>query len=582
MPTLHASEKTDPGMLPQSQALESTSADNPGVGTKRGVDTGRATGRATGVQHGRGETPVGLTNQQERRPSSPEQSGGEGDRGLAAPPSSTAARVFVVDRHGNPLMPCHPARARKLLASGRARVHRSAPFVIRLVDRTTADSVVTGVEVGIDPGSKFTGISVFQTTPAGRVGLVSIEVRHRGQLIHKKLQQRSGYRRGRRSRNLRYRPPRFDNRTRPKGWLAPSLRHRVDTTTSMVARLRRWAPVVALHQELVRFDMQKLENPEITGVEYQRGTLAGNETREYLLAKWNRTCAYCGATGVVLNIDHIRPKANGGSNRVSNLALACIPCNQSKGKTRLEAWLATRFGPTKAATIAKRILAHAKAPLKDAAAVNATRWALYRALAATGLPVETSSGGRTKWNRSRFGVPKTHTLDAICVGGAAGIVSYPSQATIARANGQGSYQRTRIVTARPCRHCGKTFYRSMEELLATKTRPERARSRCCPACRSAGTTSDGGYRCKAAPVRHFPRTKTAHGFQTGDLVRAVVPAGKYTGAHAGRVAVRSSGSFNITTTAGKVQGINYRHCTILQRSDGWGWSRQPEGVINAA
>ncbi len=178
MPTLHASEKTDPGMLPQSQALESTSADNPGVGTKRGVDTGRATGRATGVQHGRGETPVGLTNQQERRPSSPEQSGGEGDRGLAAPPSSTAARVFVVDRHGNPLMPCHPARARKLLASGRARVHRSAPFVIRLVDRTTADSVVTGVEVGIDPGSKFTGISVFQTTPAGRVGLALCQRLH--------------------------------------------------------------------------------------------------------------------------------------------------------------------------------------------------------------------------------------------------------------------------------------------------------------------------------------------------------------------------------------------------------------------
>jgi len=343
MPTLHASKKTDPGMLPQSQALESASADTPGVGTKRGADNRRVTGRTPGVQHGRGETPVGLTNnQQERHPSPPEQSGGEGDRGPAAPPISTAGRVFVVDRHGHPLMPCHPARARKLLSSGRARVHHLAPFVIRLVDREVKDSVVTGVEIGIDPGSKATGISVFRSTSAGREGLTAIEVRHRGQLIHKKMEQRAAYRRGRRSRNLRYRPPRFNNRSRPKGWLAPSLRHRVDTTASIVARIRRFTPVTAIHQELVRFDTQQMENSEISGVEYQRGTLFGYEVREYLLAKFNRICAYCGATAVPLNIDHIRPRSKGGTNKVSNLALACVDCNQSKGSADLEAWLVTR------------------------------------------------------------------------------------------------------------------------------------------------------------------------------------------------------------------------------------------------
>jgi len=161
MPTLHTSEKTDSGMLPQFRTLESMSADNLGVRTKRGVDNRRVTGRKTGVQHGRGETSVELTNQQKRHSSSSGQYEPGEDRGLneelaapTVPPTATVPRVFVLDRHGHPLMPCHPARARKLLASGRARVHRLAPFVIRLVDRTVAESTVTGVEVGIDPGSK--------------------------------------------------------------------------------------------------------------------------------------------------------------------------------------------------------------------------------------------------------------------------------------------------------------------------------------------------------------------------------------------------------------------------------------------
>lgn len=527
MPTLHTSETTHQGVLPQPPALESTPADNPGVGTKRGVDDRRATGRTTGVQHGRGETPGGLTNHQERRPSSPEHSGGEGDRGLAVP-RITVSRVFVLDKHGHPLMPCHPARARKLLASRRARVHHLAPFVIRLVDRTTEDSAVQGVEVGIDPGSKATGISVFRTTQRGRQGLVSVEVQHRGQLIHKKLGQRAGYRRRRRTTNLRYRAPRFNNRTRPAGWLPPSTRHRVDTTVSVVTKLRRWAPVVRVHQELVRFDMQKLEHPEISGVEYQQGTLAGFEVREYLLAKWNRTCAYCGATDVPLNIDHIHPRSKGGSNRVSNLAVACVPCNEKKGNRPIGEFLAgdrTRL---------VRVLAQAKAPLKDAAAVNVTRWALHHELVAMfgRSHVSVGSGGRTKWNRTRFGVPKSHTLDALCVGKVTGIISYPGHVTVAKATGRGKYQRTV-----PDKH---------------------------------------GF-----PRLRLPRTKSVHGFATGDLVRAAVPTGKYAGVHVGRVAVRSSGSFHITATHTPVD-VHHRHCALLQRSDGYGWSVSPEGVPNAA
>jgi hypothetical protein len=138
-----------------------------------------------------------------------------------------------------------------------------------------------------------------------------IELKHRGNAIRKALQQRAGFRGRRRSTNLRYRAPRFDNRRRPKGWLAPSLQHRVDTVLATVALLRASAPITSITQELVRFDMQLMENPEISGVEYQEGTLVGCEVREYLLAKWGHKCAYCDKEHVPFNIDHVHPRSRG-------------------------------------------------------------------------------------------------------------------------------------------------------------------------------------------------------------------------------------------------------------------------------
>ncbi|MEO3862047.1 RNA-guided endonuclease IscB [Acrocarpospora sp. B8E8] len=156
--------------------------------------------------------------------------------------------MFVLDKHGQPLDPCHPARARRLLASGRAVIHRHTPFVLRLRDRAAADSTLQGVEVGIDPGSKHTGLAVFTERGGSRTGMYSLQLDHRGGQIRDKLTSRAALRRVRRSRDLRYRAPRFSNRTKPKGWLAPSLRHRVDGTMSWVSRLTRWAPVTAVHE----------------------------------------------------------------------------------------------------------------------------------------------------------------------------------------------------------------------------------------------------------------------------------------------------------------------------------------------
>ena len=217
-------------------------------------------------------------------------------------------------------MPCSEKRARLLLERGRAVVHRRYPFTIRLKDRVGGD--VEPVRVKLDPGSRTTGIAVVAdedgNTPA-RV-LCLFELAHRGRQISEALTARRAFRRRRRGANLRYRAPRFDNRRRPQGWLAPSLQHRVDTCISWLTRLHRLAPVSALSVERVRFDMQLLENPEISGVGYQQGTLAGYEIREYVFEKFGRHCAYCGITDVPLNLDHIHPRSRGGS----------IPCEQSR------------------------------------------------------------------------------------------------------------------------------------------------------------------------------------------------------------------------------------------------------------
>lgn len=435
--------------------------------------------------------------------------------------------VFVLDRRQKPLMPCTQKRARKLLASGRARVHRIFPFSIRLTDRMVKDAVLQPIELKVDPGSKVTGIALVRTgeTKDHETGEVQccthvlnlFDLIHRGQQISQALTARRNMRRRRRG-NLRYRAPRFLNRGNKKpGWLAPSLQHRVDTTLSWVRRLCRLAPVTSIAQELVRFDMQQMENPEIAGVEYQQGTLAGFESREYLLAKWGRTCAYCDDTDVPLEIDHIQSRAGGGSNRISNLTLACRPCNQKKGASDVAVFLAK--DPSRLA----RIRAQAKRPLKDAAAVNATRWKLLEALKAIGLPVSTGSGGRTKFNRSRLGIPKTHALDAACVGTVDAVVDWCRPTLAIKATGCGSYQRTRLDRY--------------------------------------------GF-----PRGYLTRQKRIHGFQTGDMVTANVTKGKKAGQYKGRLAVRTSGSFNIQTSQGVVEGISHRCCKVVQRADGYGYT----------
>jgi 5-methylcytosine-specific restriction endonuclease McrA len=353
------------------------------------------------------------------------------------------SQVLLLDTTKQPLHPVHPGWARLLLK--------------------------------LDPGAKTTGLALVHDA-TGEV-VWAAELAHRGASIKKRLDGRRGVRRKRRSRKTRYRQPRFNNRHKRTGMLPPSLESRVANVLTWVGRLMRFRPIEAISMELVKFDLQAMQHPELTGVQYQQGERMGYEVREYLLEKWGRQCAYCGAKDVPLEIEHILCRARGGTHRVSNLTLSCGPCNVKKGTQLIQDFLHRQ------PDVLARILAQAKAPLKAAAAVNTTRWHLFERLEATGLPLETGSGALTKYNRVQRTLPKTHWLDAACVG-------------------QSTPQHLETSQVVP--------------LLIEAT--------------GHGNRQMCGVDAHGFPIRHRQRNKVHFGYQTGDLVRAVVPRGSRAGA----------------------------------------------------
>ena len=412
--------------------------------------------------------------------------------------------VLVKDAKKTPLTPCRPSVAKKLLKAGKAAVYRRFPFTIILKKKCSPNQ--PDLKLKIDPGSVTTGITLVLNDALIWCG----ELNHRGSLIKKKLSSRKASRRLRRSR-LRYRKPRFLNRTRPEGWLPPSLMHRVLTTMTWAKRLIKFSPVNEVAVELVRFDTQQLEAPEISGIEYRAGELLGYEIREYLLEKWGRKCTYCSKENVPLQVEHIVPRGKGGSGRVSNLCLACEKCNQKKGGSSIEQFLA------KKPSLLKTILAQSKKPLRDAAAVNATRWKLFNSLKETGLPVFTGTGGQTKFNRQRFGLEKTHFYDSACVGKISNLEIFANQPLIITCKGQGGRQKAAL--------------------------------------------NKYGY-----PIRHNP-LKPIKGWQSGDL--AIDDLGNL-----GRVNPRStSNSFNFTIVGQKAKNVHVNKLRRVNQKDGYTYAQ---------
>jgi 5-methylcytosine-specific restriction endonuclease McrA len=428
--------------------------------------------------------------------------------------ASGESQIFVLDNRRIPLMPCRPARAWRLLKAGKASVFRRFPFTIIL--KRDVDPDPQPVEFKVDPGSRTTGIALVALFPnRGRVVLWAANLHHRGLKIKSAIDRRRALRRGRRARNTRYRAARFDNRVRAKGWLPPSIQSRVDNVHSWYLKLLARVPISEAHIETVRFDMQKIQNPEISGVEYQQGELLGYEIREYLLEKFSRRCAYCGAKDVQLQIEHIKPKALGGTNRVSNLTLACEPCNLSKGKMPIEDFL------RKKPDLLSKIKSRAQSPLTDAASVNASRYAIGDKIRSIGLPACFWSGGRTKKNRVFQGYAKDHWIDAACVGESGVSVNIGSVKPISiSAIGRGSRQVS----------CVDKY---------------------------------GFPRGKAGTV------KRVFGFSTGDFVRLTRLSGKYAGVWVGIIAgTRKSGYLDIKCGKKKITA-KHSEFRLLNHGDGY-------------
>jgi 5-methylcytosine-specific restriction endonuclease McrA len=433
-------------------------------------------------------------------------------------------RIAVLDTTKKTLTPTTPRRARLLLKSGKAAVFKRYPFTI-ILKREIESPTLPDLKLKIDPGSKTTGVAIVNQE-SGEV-VFAAEIEHRGQAIKSRLDARRALRHGRRARKTRYRKPRFDNRKRPEGWLPPSLESRVENVHTWTRRLIRAYPINGIAMELVKFDTQLMQNPEIEGIEYQQGELQGFELREYVLIKFNHKCVYAGDDSPcdhALNVDHIIPRSRGGSNRVSNLVCACRKHNEEKNTLSLE-----EYGRMRGKDFAQ-VKAWAKAPLKDAAAVNATRWALFNRLKCRELPIGTGSGGLTKFNRRLRGLPKAHWIDAACVG-------------------KETPEKLDISNVHP---------------LRIKAMGHGSRQMC--------RTDKYGF-----PKAHRTHKTMFMGFQTGDVVKADIPGGKYAGSHIGRLsAVRQRPSFTLNGF-----DAHPKYLKQIHRADGYEYGMRIENGSRA-
>lgn len=437
-------------------------------------------------------------------------------------------KVLVLDTNRKPLMPCYPARARKLLESGRASVFRRFPFTIILHDRTVEKSELRDIEIKIDQGSKTTGVALVVHGDTGAIVAFAAHIEHRTD-IKSNLDSKRVVRRSRRHRKTRYRQPRFLNRTKPKGWLPPSLQSKAENILNWVIRFARFAPISKFALETAKFDIQKLENPDVQGVGYQQGRMFGyTDKKAYLFERENRCCIYCGihASKAKMEIEHVVPKSKGGTDSLNNLVLSCHACNQAKGNQDIQTYLKGK------PSVLRRVKEHLGIDYRDAAHTNSIR--LYvmnklRAMAETiGAKLVVGFGSITKENRLSLDLPKDHWIDAaVCTKDGNAVQVEPSlKPLIIKAVGRGSRQFCR-----------------MDKYGFPRTSPK-------------------------------PRTKNFFGFKTGDMVKVSIPTDAKTkvqsGLYTGRVVVRSSGYFDIKSKDTKITAL-HKYCKPIHLMDGYSY-----------
>ncbi len=301
--------------------------------------------------------------------------------------------VYVLDTAGKPLMPTERhGKVRKLLRDGKAHVVRLMPFTIQL--DYESKRFKQEVSLGVDAGSVHIGVSA--TTE--KKELFSAEFVLRNDIV-KKMASRKEMRRTRRSRNMRYRVKRYDNRSREKGWLYPSVSNKVDGHVKIIRIVHSILPINKTVIEVAQFDVQKIKNDKIQGVEYQQGEQLGFwNVREYVLARDGHKCQHCkGKSGdKILNVHHMESRKTGG-NAPNNLITLCETCHKAYHRGEFE--LNIKRGTS----------------LRDAAAMNIIRYAVYERAQKEFRNIHLTYGYITKYTRIHNSVEKTHNSDAFCI-----------------------------------------------------------------------------------------------------------------------------------------------------------------------
>lgn len=311
--------------------------------------------------------------------------------------------VYVINKNGQPLMPCRPQKARKLLKSNRAKVVKYEPFTIKLKYGSTGYK--QSVTLGVDTGSVHIGASASTKNQELYASETVMRSGDGKASIVRLLAKRSELRRSRRNRKTRYRKARFLNRVhrKHKGWLAPSVENKINAHIKLIADIYKILPITKIVVEVAQFDIQKIKNPNISGKEYQQGEQIGwANVREYVLFRDGHQCQCCkGKSGdTILNVHHIESRMTGG-NAPNNLITLCRTCHQGfhKGTVKLP----------------KSI--HRGMSFQDAAFMGIMRWAFYNRLKEQYPDVHLTYGYITKNTRIKNNIAKTHTADAYCIAG---------------------------------------------------------------------------------------------------------------------------------------------------------------------
>ena len=303
--------------------------------------------------------------------------------------------VYILNCHGQPLMPCQPRKARLLLKEGKARVARMVPFTLQLLYGSSGYK--QEVSLGVDAGTQHIGVSATAETSV----LFEAEVKPRTD-IQALLATRRQFRRARRRRKTRYRKARFLNRKRPEGWLAPSVQHKVEAHLKTIKMVHKILPVSKTAIEVAQFDLQKINNPEIEGREYQEGPQLGFwNVREYVLFRDAHQCQWCkGASkDPILNVHHTESRKTGGDSP-DNLITLCETCHDLIHRTHQEHKLQRR-----------------RKTARDATQMGIIRWHIYEQAQAIFPNVHLTYGYITKHTRISHHLEKSHLMDARCISG---------------------------------------------------------------------------------------------------------------------------------------------------------------------